>query len=879
MPLGIGTRLAHYEIVESIGAGGMGEVYRGRDTKLDRDVAIKCLPPRLASDPERLARFQREAKALASLNHPNIAQIYAVEQEAIVMELVTGSTLTGKVPFHSAIQYARQIAEALEAAHEKGIVHRDLKPGNIMVTPEGSIKVLDFGLAVISQPAAVPAGFNETDAPTVTVAPTMPGVILGTPAYMSPEQASGKPVDKRADIWAFGVVLYEILTGAKLFDGETMSEILADVLRGPINFEKLPEHTPGAIRTLLIRCLDRDPKTRLRDIGEARVVLSRPLNDVVARQKPKARTWLAWTLAAVLAVTTAALGIIQWSKRERPPRMIATTLLPPPDRDFFVGGAYPVPAISPDGTQVVFAARKEGETPQLWVRTLDSTVARPLPGTENPATPFWSPDNQWIGFGQGTRLKKVPVNGGSPPVTIADVSAPLRGGTWNSDGVILFGLFKAGDAPAPIMRVPASGGTPVAATNPQWKTHRHPWFLPDGRHFLYTMVQPGELPVYVGRLDAPNESKLVARTHSPAVYGQGCLLYLREHVLMAQQFDTDKLQAAGAPMPLVEGVPTYTTPSRIAGFAISPGGLLLYAKGEAQRFRLLWKDRKGAILDSLAELQSIGVDGIEISPDGKHVVVSVFDPQANLWVYDTARGLPVRFTSGSNDDRSPIWSPDGRYVYFNSNRNNGNEIYRKTAAGNEVEERLTGDESLKLPTGMSPDGRMLLFSRPDEQGRWSIWTMPVGPTLPAGKAESHPVLRSPFDNFRARVSPDGHWVAYQSTESGMGQVYVTTFPEAGERIQISSKGGGFPRWRSDGKELFFCCSGGPTVNSAELAFRGGTLQVTSEKQLFQGLFNPGAFASPYDAAADGQKFLVLDGTPQATKTLTLIQNWTGLLRR
>ena len=462
MSLSPGERLGAYQILAPLGAGGMGEVYRARDTRLDREVAIKVLPASVAQDRDRLARLEREAKVLASLNYPHIAQIYGLEESgetrALAMELVPGSTLKGPLPLDTALAYARQIAEALEAAHEKGITHRDLKPANIMVTPEGVVKVLDFGLA------SAPSREGESDpanSPTLTMAATQAGVILGTAAYMAPEQAAGKPVDKRADIWAFGVVLFEMLTGARLFDGgETISHTLADVLRAPIDLDRLPKETPRAVRHLLRRCLDRDVKTRLRDIGEARIAIVAALSESgeEAEAAPQRRAIVPWAVAALVGIAAAALGLLHFREAPPPERVIHATLLPPDGAEFDFNSSYALPALSPDGTRIVFGARaKDGKT-QLWLRRLDSPIAQPLPGTESAEFPFWSPDSKWVGFGQEAKLKKIDISGG-PPVTVADLMAQFWSGSWSPDGIILFSL--QGNS-MPLWRVAAAGGTPTA---------------------------------------------------------------------------------------------------------------------------------------------------------------------------------------------------------------------------------------------------------------------------------------------------------------------------------------------------------------------------------------------------------------------------------
>lgn len=518
MSLTVGTKLDHYEIVAPLGKGGMGEVYRALDTQLRREVAVKVLPAALARDPERLARFDREAKILAALNHPNIAVIYAIvesaNQRALVMELVPGDTLgarikQGALPQDEALQIAKQIAEALEAAHEKGVTHRDLKPGNVMLTPDGLVKVLDFGLAAMSAPAA--QSIDPDNSPTLTMGMTQAGAIMGTAAYMSPEQAAGAPVDRRADIWSFGVLLWEMLTGKRLFSGgESISHTLADVLRAPIDLDPIPA---GTLRKLLKRCLDRSLKTRLQSIAEARIWITEILTEgpqaapPPVEIAPQKSSKLPWAVAAVGLIAAAALGTAHFLEIPTPVPVMQSTLLPPDGAEFFfnAGNARSAPpALSPDGTRIVFGARTKDGKAQLWVRRLDSSVAVPLPGTENGGLPFWSPDSRWVGFGQDRTLKKIDVQGG-PPVLVAELQADFGGGSWSPEGVIVIG---GRTTPIPLLRVPAAGGKLVPAvgveTAKETGAHKFPWFLPDGKHFLYTAQIDGDIPVRVGSLDEPD---------------------------------------------------------------------------------------------------------------------------------------------------------------------------------------------------------------------------------------------------------------------------------------------------------------------------------------------------------------------------------------
>ena len=874
MPLSAGDKLGPYEILGLIGAGGMGEVYMARDPRLGRDVAIKV------SGAQFTERFDREARAVAALNHPNICHIYDVGPNYLVMELVEGPTLaeriaSGAIPLEESLKIAAQIAEALEAAHEKGITHRDLKPGNIKIKPDGTVKVLDFGLAKVDAGSAVSQSENS---PTLSMAATQMGVILGTAGYMSPEQARGKAVDKRADIWAFGVVLYEMLTGKRLFQGEDVSHTMAAVIMQEPKLDAVPVQA----RKLLQRCLEKEPKKRLRDIADAMALVEEEAQPVSPTAPSQSRRGTVATIAAIFfALALALVSFLHF--REQPPelRVVNTTLLSPDNAEFDFTIPFAMPAISPDGTRIVYGAKGKDAKTQLWLRRLDSPNAQPLPGTEGAATPFWSPDSRWVGFGQENKLKKIDIQGG-PPVPVTDLAAPLRGGSWNSQGIIIFGVNTA----SPILRVAASGGTAVPVTAADKGTERfaqrHPWFLPDGRHFLYTNSQNGDMPIGVGSLDEPGRpGKIVAQVHSPAVYAQGHLLYLRENTLMAQPFDVDRLGTTGEAMPVAEGVPTFTSPSRIAAFAVSPSGLLVYLTGASgAQSRLGWKDRQGKALGNLGEVTG-SIGGIALSPDGKRVAADIVDRSGNddLWIYDVARGIPTRFTFDPKEDREPIWSPDGSTLYFSSNRKGNYDLFRKPSNGTGIEELLFADSVAKAPSSISPDGKLLLFRRTGEKTKNDILVLPLAPMSQAqagGKPEPRVFLQTPFGEQRGQFSPDGQWVAYQSNVSGQAQVYAEPFPGPGGKRQISSDGGFNPRWRRDGKEIFYVTQDGQLM-AAEVAARNGTLEVGRVQKLFDGVIPSRGMT--YDVTADGQKFLVVDDGIPSVRPLTLLQNWTVSLRK
>ncbi len=629
MSLSVGEKLGPYEILEPIGKGGRGEVWKARDTRLDRIVAIKTSKQQFSE------RFEREARAVAALNHPNICTLHDVGPNYLVMEFVEGAPLKGPLPLDEVLRLGRQITAALEAAHEKHITHRDLKPGNIMLKPDGSIKVLDFGLAKIAAPARTDVPVDES--PTLTMGMTEVGMILGTAAYMAPEQAKGKEVDKRADIWAFGVVLYELVTGSRPFHGTDMSEILASVIKEQPSYEPVPYE----LRRLLKKCLEKDPAKRLRDIGDVWELLeSAPAP--VAAIAPVVKRQFAWPWMAATALAVAGLATLASTHyREEPPRLTKLQFLPP-EKGTIIQANGP-PAVSPDGRRVAFRAVAEGKA-MLWVRDLDSLVTRVLPGTENGISPFWAPDSRNLGFFATNKLMKIDVTGG-PAITITNVPG-IRGGTWNRDDVILF----APNAGA-VMRVPAAGGTATPATELDASrkeiSHRLPWFLPDGRHYLYTGVSsnPEQTAILVGDLESPKEHKLVVQAASNGQYvWPGYLLFVRDHTLMAQPFDASKLATTGDARPIAEQVDVNGT---YAYFAASQTGVLAYTSGGlgAGAVQISWHDRSGKVVGTVGK--PVDVNNPRLSPDGKMVATDRLDAGSNtrdIWLHDLARGTEQRLT-------------------------------------------------------------------------------------------------------------------------------------------------------------------------------------------------------------------------------------------
>ena len=869
--MGTPTSIGHYRIIAKLGEGGMGEVWRATDTKLGRDVAIKVLPEVFANDADRMARFEREAQVLASLNHPNIAAIYGVEDRALVMELVEGEMLAGPLPVETAVQYGKQIAEALEAAHEKGIVHRDLKPANVKVKPDGTIKVLDFGLAK----SAEHASGDSQNSPTMTMRATVAGMIMGTAGYMSPEQAAGKPVDKRSDIWSFGVVLCEMLTGRRLFEGETISHTLADVLRGPIDLEKLPPDTPPVIRRLIARCLERDVKKRLRDIGEARIVLESPIAEAAAapRRRP-----LPWVAAAAFAVA-AAIGV--WSPwrpqavEERP----AHFQLNAPRGAQLVLGAGGGSAISPDGRTIAFVAVASG-SPMLWVRPIDSVIARELSGTEGGQFPFWSPDSRSIGFFAGGKLKRVDLLGGSPGV-IANAPAPA-GGTWNQEGTIIFARISgqglqsvsaAGGAPAPIM--------PIETANREG-SQRWPVFLPDGRRFLYFSLarDSRRTGIHLGSLDRPNQRTFVTDSLSGAVYipprgtYAGYLLWSRQETMVARQFDPDGARFTGEIFPVAGGESVTLISGRYySGISASIAGDVLFVSGNEQ-VQLTWRRRDGTPIGVVG--QPSHWTAVRISPDGTRVALSVADASGirDLSVIDFARGLQTRLTSGVNAI-APIWSPDSRHIAYSAV--NGLALFQRSANSSGQQETILEASHSVFADDWSPDGRYFLYEEAID-GHFNLWLAPL--TGPREQRKPVPYLKTASDQSNAQFSPDGKWVAYTSSEAGQEQVYVQAFPASEQKWQVSDAGGNYARWRHDGKELFYRSSDGKLmVVAVRPAGRG--LEFGKPELLFPIGEPIGPHTYPYDVSPDGQRILMLrSASEENTSALTLLMNWrAGLTRK
>ncbi len=868
MALAAGSRIGPYEITSQIGAGGMGIVFQARDTKLGRDVAVKVLPDAFAGDRDRLARFEREAQVLASLNHPNIAQIYGLEESnhtrCIVMELAEGPTLaeslrSGPLPIEDALLIAKQIAEALEAAHERGIVHRDLKPANIK-TNGGQVKVLDFGLARVREPEE---GTDVSNSPTMSTAATHAGVILGTAAYMSPEQAKGKKADARSDIWAFGVVLYEMLTGKQAYTGETVIEIMGGVMKAEPDWAALPATTPSIIRALLRRCLQKDPSRRLRDIADARFQIEEALTEQPAAPaiapRQSAHQWLMWT-AIVLAIAAGAAATAMYFARA--PADTSEVRL-----QINTGAGNPnYFAISPDGTKVVYQGPAQGRL-QLLVRSLQSETPQAFAGTEAANQPFWSADSRSIGFVSSGKLQRVDVAGGTVQ-TIADAPG-IRGGTWNGDEVMLFGT-----AAGPLQRVSAVGGQPVAATTltPQQTSHRYPQFLPDGRRFFfYVTGTPDVRGLYAGSLDSKETRRLVDADTGGVFAPPDSVLFVRQATLYAQHLDLNKLTPTGEPFVVAENVERggLAFDGQLAHTASLTGTLAYRGIGRGTERQLTWFDRAGKPLATLGDPDRTENFMPRLSPDGQYVVMArSVNGNGDLWLIETARGVLRRITFDPVYEGFPAWSPDGAQLLFNSYLKGKTDLYVMSVTGAAAGTLLLETPAGKNPSDWSPDGRFILYS--DLAG--TVWAMPL-----QGDKKPLTITTRPAGSW-AQFSPDGRRVAYASTESGTSEIYVQPFPGPGAKTRISTTGGRWPEWGRDGRELFYVTPD-DRLMAVPLTVSGLALEVGPPALLFTLRIQPPPLfstTSPYDVSPDGQRFLVNTVLGEGeTAPLTVVLNWTA----
>jgi serine/threonine protein kinase len=848
----------------------MGEVYRATDVNLGRQVAIKVLPDTLARDGDRLARFDREAKTLASLNHPNIAALYGLEKSdghtALVMDLVEGPTLAdriaaGPIPAGEALPIARQIAEALEAAHEQGIIHRDLKPANIKVRPDGTVKVLDFGLAKAMDPAAG-ASPNLSMSPTITSpAMTRAGMILGTAAYMSPEQARGRQVDRRADIWAFGAVLFEMLTGTRAFPGDELSDVLVNVLTRDPDWAALPATLAPRTRELLQLCLQRDVKKRRRDAGDLVLDLDHLLQErpapVTSAPASRSGRW-GWTAAGVLAaIAIAATGL---SMRPQPSASEMRLSLTAPAR-----GSTEF-AISPDGTRLVMSGLG---VQTVWLRRFDRSEAQAIAGINSEARfPFWSADGRFVCYWSAGKLRRIDPAGGSPAIVLETLTE-FSGATINSDGTIVF----ATSLTSPLYRLPRTGGQPVQITHLEaTRTYGHmqPHFLPDGRHFLFFATgRPDAQGVYLGSLDGGVATRLAAADAHGEYLEPGYVAYVSGGALVAQKLDLNRGELTGEPQVVAESV-SYTAAVGRGAFSVSANGQIVYRSPLADRRQLVWYDRRTNRSTPATDPDSNGQEAAELSPDGRLVALDrTIQGNRDIWLLDLARGSVPRFTFDRAQDGLPVWSPDSKQIVYESKRKGPYDLYVKAVDGAAVERPLLESPYDKWPMDWSSDGAYILYYENNPQTGGDLRALKLASH--GGGGETIPVATTTFDEHFGQFSPDGRWVAYQTNESGRPEVVVQSFPDPGTRRQVSVEGGTQPRWSRDGKELYFI-SLDSRLMATKLAVAAGSVEPSAAAALFQ-LRLSGVPKHQYSVGTDG-RFLVNEVVEDsASSLLTIVVNW------
>jgi serine/threonine protein kinase len=881
MTLPTGSRLGPYEILAPIGAGGMGEVYKARDTRLQRTVAVKVLPSRLSENPDFRQRFEREAKTISQISHPHICTLYDVGNqdgvEYLVMEFLEGETLAerlakGPLPIEQVLRYGIEIADALEKAHRQGIVHRDLKPGNVMITRSG-VKLVDFGLAKVTLPA--PGSVVSSLSVVATQAEmgiTTQGAILGTYQYMAPEQVEGREADGRTDIFALGLLLYEMTTAQKAFSGKSQASLIVAIMHSePASISSARPMTPPALDRAIRTCLAKDPDDRFQTAHDVKLQLqwlaeggsAVGLPPPVAAKR-KSRERLGWVLAAVAAVAVAAaIALVIWLRSE-PPRVLRSSLLPP-EKSSFAFDFGPM-ALSPDGRRMAFVATSSGIN-MLWVRPLSGESAQSLAGTEGASNPFWSPDSRFLGFFANRKLKKVEASGG-PPEALAD--APLgRGGSWNREGVILF-VPNSRDS---IYRVQASGGEPSRVTKLDAArsevSHRWPFFLPDGRRFLYLsqkqMAGSDQNGIYAASLDG-GVPKLICNANSNVVYAPpGDLLFHRDGTLLARPFDPKSLRFTEDAFPVAEGVQYFATFAQ-AVFSASNQGLLAYQAGKTGgRTQLTWLDRAGKSAGTVGEPGYLATP--RLSNDGKRVAVRVLDAQAvgDIWIYDLERNTQTRFTFDPSDDFGPLWSRDDSRVVFSTARKSPGDIFQRDSAGTEKEEPLLSSNAFKMALDWSPDG-VLLFQADDPQmaTQMDLWT------YSAADGKTRPLVQSASNETMGRFSPDGRWIAYVSNESGKEEVYVMPFPGPGGKWQISTTGGRAPHWTRGGQEIVYQAPG-DEIMAVEVR-SAPTFQSGIPKVLFKTNLRPPP-GGQFEVTPDGERFLVNLRPGDAADPVSLVQNW------
>ena len=882
-------RIGPYPIERELGRGGMGVVYLGRDTRLDRRVAIKVLPEAFALDPERLARFEREARLVASLNHPNIAGIYGIEGEDghrfLALEYVDGETLAeriarGPLPLDEALDVCRQVTAALEAAHEGGVVHRDLKPANIKVTLAGEVKVLDFGLAKGGAETGSESASDLTHTPTRALAATGTGVILGTAAYMSPEQARGKTVDKRTDVWSFGCLLYECLTGRQAFAGETVSDMIALILAGEPDWNALPASTPERVRGLLRRCLEKDSRRRLRDIGDARmeiedVVAVRASSSSIAAASAAAkgsRRLFDWARLVGVALLAAAAGWFVPGAFHRPRSIQTSRFTVQQPQGVFLSTDGASPAISPDGSSLAFVAFDSTGESRIWLRKLESTVAKPIAGTnKTDVWVIWSPDSREIAFASQEKLKKIVVAGGEPEVLCSIKSA--RGGSWSRDGVILIAPNSNGS----IYRVPARGGEPQPVTtldSTRGETaHRFPQFLPDGRHFLFTALpaRAGKFETYLGSLNSPKRQLLLSAGTGVTWAPPGHLLFARDGKLIAQGFDAKAMRLCDEPVSLGDLVsPTGYSGGLIA--SASRTGSVVYATFQVTNQRMAWVDFTGREIAPIPLAPGPYTVG-SLAPDDRRVALQRFESAdaSDIWIADLDRGVATRFTDEPGANEAPIWSPDGTRIAYVWSHNSPQVVKIKSLVGDTVATFLDADPLFKQFHGWTPDGGSIIYSRLDPSTQWDIWVLPLG-----GDRKPRPFLHTRFNEIGGAVSPDSRWITYQSDESGQFEVYVQSFPVPGGKYQVTTGGGILGSWSRDGKQIYYVLNSEPThafeadvQSGSEFGLGPPRMAITVPKEQ-RGLMlahTGSRFLALLPAGNDASPSItvVLDGLPKASR--------------
>jgi len=885
MPLSAGTRLGPYEILASLGAGGMGEVYRARDSRLGRDVAIKVLPADVASHPERVKRFEKEARAASALNHPNLVTVHDIGNsdgvEYIAMELVEGRTLRemladGPLAPRTFLSVGAQVADGLARAHAAGIVHRDLKPENVMVTRDGFAKILDFGLAKLVE---VEGPGHTTKAPTVSGA-TEPGVVMGTIAYMSPEQALARPVDFRSDQFSLGSILYEMAAGRRAFSRDSAPETMTAIIRTePEPLASLAPLTPAPLRWIVERCLAKSPEDRYastrdlaRDLATLRDRLSETSSGTsaagIAAPAPtpihRPMRAIPWALAGLLAAGLAWLLLAGSRSKAAAPAPMRLSVTLPPGVVLSQSDIESHSSISPDGRWLVFVG-SSGEKEQLYLRAIDSMVSHPLAGTEGAISPFWSPDSRNIGFFADGKIQRIPVAGG-PPQLICDGGIEALP-NWGPSGQILF--IQLGPS-AGLWAVDAAGGEPRRIRGLDARNESAllwPRFLADGRHFLFMSIDPsgerGGFPLLLESLDE-KEATTVGRVSSRFEIASGHLLVVREGVLLAQPFDRQRL--TGEPTALAEHVYQFNGPL-MAGFSASQTGTIAYELA-TRPSRVSWLDRHGAVLETLPVTGA--VLSLRLSPDGRRVAMAIDDEKkgsSDIWSYDFERHLPARVTLDPRDEKNPVWSVDGRTIYFRCDWRGPPDVYRVTVGAPETAAPVVVRPGVQLPEDVSPDGRSLIFTEFVRRTNGDLWLFPL-----AGGGEAVALTQTPFDEKGARFSPDGRWLAYYSNESGNREVYLRPVAETGERVRVSSGGGTMPRWRHDGKELFYLAPD-KAVMSVPLGSGG-----RPQPGVATALFRVDGIVRDFDTAADGQRFLLDIAEPDPAPILVLA-NWPSLLAR